>query len=161
MIVDTMTAWDGSKLESALALHQISCKDINFVVNTHGHSDHIGCNYLFPQALHIVGHCISHKDTYFNHDFKAGEVYCINEYISIMPTPGHTMQDVSVIIESDKGTVVVTGDLFEREADLLDDNIWKNAGTDSEELQKTNRARILEIADYIVPGHGPMFKVSK
>lgn len=55
----------------------------------------------------------------------------------------------------------MAGDLFENENDLNDDNIWISAGSDSEDLQRGNRQKILEIADYIVPGHGPMFKVKK
>lgn len=72
------------------------------------------------------------------------------------------MQHVSVVVKSEnRGTVVVAGDLFENEKDLEDENVWISAGSDSEDLQRKNRQKILEIADYIVPGHGPMFKVNK
>lgn len=47
IVVDTMTAWDGAKLEEALLKYNLTCGDIHYVVCTHGHSDHIGCNYLF------------------------------------------------------------------------------------------------------------------
>ncbi|RZC42539.1 Lactamase B domain containing protein [Asbolus verrucosus] len=156
-----MTAWDGDKLITALVDHGINCEDINYVISTHGHSDHIGCNYLFPKATHIVGFCISQKDRYFHHDFKSGKEYRINDKITIIPTPGHTLQDVTVIINSGKGTIAITGDLFEREDDLSNCNIWKSAGSDSEELQVMNRLKILQLADYIIPGHGAMFKTDK
>lgn len=72
------------------------------------------------------------------------------------------MQHVSVVAKNENGeTVVVAGDLFENENDLDDDNIWISAGSDSEDLQRKSRQRILEIADYIVPGHGAMFKSFK
>lgn len=160
IIVDTMTAWDGEKLISKLQEHDLECSDINYVICTHGHSDHVGCNYLFTNAyIHIIGYCISNNDLYLECNFKDGEEYVINDYIKIIPTPGHTLQDVSVLVDTNQGIIAITGDLFENEKDLVDDSIWKNAGSDSEELQLINRAKILEMADWIVPGHGPMFKV--
>lgn len=162
IIVDTMTSWDGAKIVGALKAHKLNPADISYVVCSHGHSDHIGCNYLFQDALHIVGHCISRKDIYYMHDFKSGHEYEIDDYVKIVPTPGHTLQDVSVIVKTrNRGIVAITGDLFENETDLEDDNIWKAAGSDSVEVQIESRNKILKIANWIVPGHGTMFKVER
>ncbi|KAB0798806.1 hypothetical protein PPYR_06686 [Photinus pyralis] len=160
VIIDTMTAWDGEILTKALLSNNVNCKDIDFVICTHGHSDHIGCNYLFPEATHIVGNCISHKNNYYAHNFSDSP-YKIDENVQIIHTPGHTLQDVTVLVENENGITAIVGDLFENEDDLVDDTIWKNAGSDSQELQFQNRDKILEIADWIVPGHGPMFKLNK
>jgi len=51
--------------------------------------------------------------------------------------------------------------LFEKFEDLTDPEIWKSAGSENEELQIKNRAKVLLEADYIIPGHGPMFKVTE
>lgn len=162
IIVDTMTAWDGPKLRAALEDYKLTPNDINWVICTHGHSDHIGCNYLFQQAKHIVGFCYSYKDIYYECSFASGQEMQIDEGLKIVPTPGHTLQDVSVLVEkSNKEVIAITGDLFEREEDLNDDSIWKAAGSDSEVLQEENRRKILELARWIVPGHGPMFEVLK
>ncbi|XP_050308325.1 metallo-beta-lactamase domain-containing protein 1 [Anthonomus grandis grandis] len=159
-IIDTMTSWDGPKLVEALKENCLSPSDINYVICTHGHSDHIGCNYLFRNAIHIVGFSISQRDKYFlSTDFSQGDEYKIFEGCSVVPTPGHTLQDVTVIFKNDKGVYAITGDLFEKEEDLSDESIWISAGSDSEELQRKNRQKILEIADFIVPGHGSMFRV--
>lgn len=40
---------------SELAQHNIRTSDINYVVCTHSHADHIGNNNLFTNAEHIVG----------------------------------------------------------------------------------------------------------
>ncbi|XP_023022513.1 metallo-beta-lactamase domain-containing protein 1 [Leptinotarsa decemlineata] len=160
IVIDTLTSWDDEKLLSALKEENISCDDIDYVVCTHGHSDHVGCNHLFKKAVHIVGFSISHKDCYFTEpDFHSGEEFVINRKVKVIPTPGHTLQDVSVVVDTDNGVVAVTGDLFEKFEDLEDAGIWKSAGSDSEELQEINRRKILKLADFIVPGHGPMFKV--
>uniref|UniRef100_A0A1B6MPN7 Metallo-beta-lactamase domain-containing protein n=1 Tax=Graphocephala atropunctata TaxID=36148 RepID=A0A1B6MPN7_9HEMI len=93
----------------------------------------------------------------------SGEVYKIDEDVSVLPTPGHTSEDVTVLVKTrDYGTVAVTGDLFEREEDLSEPSLWREvAGSQFPDKQETNRNKILAVADYIVPGHGPMFKVSQ
>lgn len=160
IIVDTMTPWDGKLITDALSAYSILPDKVKYVVCTHGHSDHTGCNYLFQNAQHIVGFNISNKDNYYmTCDFSKGEEYIINEKVKVIPTPGHTLQDVTVIVETLDGKTALTGDLFEKFEDLKDSTIWKNAGSDSEQLQIRNREKILRTVDYIVPGHGPMFKV--
>ncbi|XP_054287229.1 metallo-beta-lactamase domain-containing protein 1-like isoform X2 [Macrosteles quadrilineatus] len=53
------------------------------------------------------------------------------------------------------------GDLFEREEDLEDPELWRTvAGSQSPERQEENRNKVLRLANYIVPGHGPMFRVT-
>ncbi|XP_069678183.1 metallo-beta-lactamase domain-containing protein 1 isoform X2 [Periplaneta americana] len=124
VIVDTMTPWDKDKIVEALSHRGLACSDIDYVVCSHGHSDHVGNNNLFLKAKHIVGFEVSFTDHYFIHPFE-------------------------------------TGDLFEREEDIADPSIWKYiAGSSDPEKQEQNRNKILQIADWIVPGHGPMFQVT-
>ena len=60
----------------------------------------------------------------------------------------------------DQGIIVIAGDLFEREEDLFNEKLWKDiAGSEAPELQKQHRATVLELADFIIPGHGKMFAV--
>lgn len=58
------------------------------------------------------------------------------------------------------GTVFISGDLFENENDIKDPSIWIAAGSANQELQRKNRNIVAQAADYIIPGHGPMFKVT-
>lgn len=164
ILVDTMTAWDGDRIVEALAKQNISCSDITYVVCTHGHSDHIGNNNLFKSAKHIVGYSISEQGDYY-HDpqFEDGEEYIIDEFVKVIPTPGHTLTCVTVLVKTkDDQLVAVAGDLFERQEDLKDETLWLEvAGSEDEDLQRGNRLKILKLADYIVPGHGPMFKVTE
>jgi glyoxylase-like metal-dependent hydrolase (beta-lactamase superfamily II) len=75
VIVDTMTPWDTKFILLALEANGLTPDDINYVVSTHGHSDHIGNNNLFLKAKHIVGYCVSVKDQYFLHPFDKGKRY--------------------------------------------------------------------------------------
>ncbi|XP_076045412.1 metallo-beta-lactamase domain-containing protein 1-like isoform X2 [Oratosquilla oratoria] len=157
-----MTAWDRSIVEEGVASHGLSCDDIGYAIATHGHSDHLGNLNLFLKAKHIVGFTISYQHEFFIHPFETGEPYKIDKNVEVLPTPGHTTADVSVVVRTqDMGTVVVAGDLFEKEEDIADETIWKYvAGSENPTQQAKHRRHILSIADYIVPGHGPMFPVT-
>ncbi|XP_034943656.1 metallo-beta-lactamase domain-containing protein 1 [Chelonus insularis] len=165
VIVDTMTAWDRDRILSALAEHKVKPDDINYVICTHSHPDHIGNNNLFTNAVHIVGCCI-HKETIFDElSIKNLGEYHIHDDIKIIATPGHTLEDVTVvvisIINNHKAVIAITGDLFENENDIDNPAIWKLLGiTQLEEEQAKNRLRVILMADYIIPGHGSMFEVT-
>lgn len=158
IIVDTMTPWDGKNLIEAIERHGLVCDDIDFVICTHGHSDHVGNNNLFLKAKHLIGQCISYKQTYYDDSkFFDNGVYKIDENIQVVSTPGHTLADVSVIVQTTNGLIGIVGDLFENENDIMDESIWLNAGSENPDSQRKHRKLIMEQVDWIIPGHGPMF----
>uniref|UniRef100_A0A8C6XIE2 Metallo-beta-lactamase domain-containing protein 1 n=1 Tax=Naja naja TaxID=35670 RepID=A0A8C6XIE2_NAJNA len=74
----------------------------------------------------------------------------------VLPTPGHTGSDVSLLVLGTAlGNVVVAGDLFEHQDD---EGEWAALSEDPAR-QAESRARVLAVADVIVPGHGPPFHV--
>ncbi|XP_052747071.1 metallo-beta-lactamase domain-containing protein 1 isoform X2 [Bicyclus anynana] len=123
IIIDTMTPWDTDKIVSGLKQNNVTADDINYVVSTHGHSDHIGNNNIFLKAKHIVGFSISFKDSYYIHPFQEG-------------------------------------DLFEKFEDIADPSLWLDAGSEDPTQQRRNRLKVAQLADWIVPGHGPKFEVT-
>jgi len=160
MVVDPMTAWDAGKIVGALALHGLTPDDISFVVATHGHCDHVGCLSLFTKARHIVGYDIHEGDVFYTHDFTESR-YIVWEGVSVMATPGHTKAHVSVVVETgERRVVVVAGDLFEKEEDIADGSIWREAGSEDEGKQRKNRKLVANLAHEIIPGHGPAFLVT-
>ncbi len=52
-----------------------------------------------------------------------------------------------------------TGDLFEKKEDIANPKQWEEAGSEDPGKQKKNRLKVAQMADWIVPGHGPMFQV--
>ncbi|XP_031623216.1 metallo-beta-lactamase domain-containing protein 1 [Contarinia nasturtii] len=163
IIVDTRTSWDGNEIIDALQNHGINVNDITHVVCTHGHSDHIGCNYLFLKAKeHIVGHAISNKDEY-RYTFDNTTTYAIDEGIFIMSTPGHTLDSITLIVENSdlsENSVAICGDLFEKREDIDDETHWTSVGSDDINQQRKNRQIIAEMSGIIIPGHGPKFDVT-
>lgn len=57
------------------------------------------------------------------------------------------------------GTVVVSGDTFIAEEDLQSPMMWRPLAW-QESIQEESRRRLLCFADYMVPGHGRLFKVT-
>ena len=54
---------------SALKEHGLEAGNIDYVIGTHGHSDHIGNLNLFPVATFIVCYDICKGDEYFDNKF--------------------------------------------------------------------------------------------
>ena len=162
VIVDTLSPWDRDAMINLLQHYNLKPCEITHVVCTHGHPDHTGNNNLFTDAkIHIVGNSIYHKDIYYEHHFADGTSYEIDgRDLYVHPTPGHTLDSTSVVVNTRKGRVCIAGDLFEKEEDIKDSGVWKEAGSEDEAQQIKNRSLMLLLSDFIVPGHGPMFKVT-
>lgn len=107
---------------------------------------------------------MSYKNTYYIHDFEV-EPYVLDKGIEVISTPGHTKSCISLVVKNtnleNQATVGISGDLFEREEDVFNDLVWINAGSEDEKLQRQNRSRLAELVDFIIPGHGPMFQVTR
>lgn len=54
---------------------------------------------------------------------------------------------------------IISGDIFEREDDVFNSQIWESLSSHPSQQRKSRRKIIME-ADYIIPGHGPMFQVT-
>jgi len=162
ILVDTGGPSKKHQLLENLKRFGFTPEDICTVICTHGHSDHVGNLNLFSHAKFIVGYDVFTGDVYESFNFQdAAAKYVLSENIFVMPTPGHTHSDVSVVVQNtDVGTVVVAGDLFENERDLKNPSQW-HCLSENINMQQLNRDKVLAIADYIVPGHGAMFKVHK
>ncbi|XP_068164504.1 metallo-beta-lactamase domain-containing protein 1 isoform X2 [Antennarius striatus] len=156
VLVDTGGPWDRDFLQVTLKERGLEPKDIDVVVGTHGHSDHIGNLSLFSSAVMIVGYDISEGDTYRPTQLAEGQPYVIDEHVSVVPTPGHTGQDVSVQVKgTSAGLVLVAGDLFEC---CSDEDSWRDVSLNPA-VQELSRQEALCTADLIIPGHGLPFRV--
>ncbi|NXO01772.1 MBLC1 protein, partial [Rhinopomastus cyanomelas] len=157
-LVDTGGPWGRQHLLDQLATAGVAPEAITHVICTHGHSDHVGNLNLFPLATLVLGLDISHPDgVYVPHLLAQGHPLVLHEgLLEVVATPGHTKAHVSLVVRGTRlGTAVVAGDLFEREGD---DQEWGALSEDPAE-QERSRCRVLAMADVIVPGHGPPFRV--
>ncbi|XP_028399281.1 metallo-beta-lactamase domain-containing protein 1-like [Dendronephthya gigantea] len=143
VIVDTGNPFEKEKLLKALDESNTSPNDIHYVVCTHCCLDHAGNLNLFPDAKFLVSNvCMSKRGVY---DCLKTFPIKIDHGLKVVRTPGIFESDMSVIVENTRhGTVAITGDLFKNEGDLS--------------AQGESRKMILNLADFIVPGHGTMFR---
>ncbi len=133
----------------ALKKEEVSREDVTHVFISHHHPDHTVNIALFPNA-ELVDFWGRYKgDLWQDH----ADGYEIAPGIRVLRTPGHTEEDASLIVETNQGTYVLT-------------HLWSFAditpGEDplawSQETLDENREKIVQIADWIIPGHGNLVK---
>jgi glyoxylase-like metal-dependent hydrolase (beta-lactamase superfamily II) len=151
---------NNKRLLERLTEQNLKIEDINYVFLTHYHPDHAFLAAIFTNATSFDG------DTSYKDDKEGSFLdFLPDTDIKVVPTPGHAYEHASLLIPTNEGNVVVAGDVFW----WTDEEKQK---TDKESLLSHNdpyvknvkellesRKKLLEIADYIIPGHGKMFEV--
>ncbi len=147
-------------LLNSLARENLNTDEIDYVFLSHRHPDHTLLAGLFKNAKHVT------YDSNFLYD---GDI--ISEYnknvlgndIEILNTPGHVSEHISLIIQTTNSKIAIAGDVFwwvDDEKQILD--IHKKDQSKAIDMNMkdliNSRKKLLEIADYIIPGHGKMFK---
>ncbi len=148
VIIDPgMVPGPGSILDPLRALVN-SPDEITDVVFSHHHPDHTLHAALFPRARFHDFWATYQRDTW---DSRAAEGFAISPSIRLIETPGHTPQDITTLVTAARGVVAFT-------------HLWWSADGPAEDPYATdpqllhrNRARVLELAQLIVPGHGEPF----
>lgn len=144
-------------LDNMLNLTGLLVQDIDMVVETHGHPEHYSGAQSFQNVDHVFN-TVTYNGNYFKlNPLNKKEKYFLNNdnNIEVIQTPGHTPQDVSVIVRNvpNLGTVAIVGDLIGEKDEAFDQNAWNRSVSDE------NRKKVVCMSDYVIPGHGPMFEV--
>lgn len=150
-------------LLEALKKEKLSPEKINYVVLTHYHLDHSMLTGIFVNAI-----VFDNTTTYsFKGEIKDHEGKIPETNIEIIKVPGHDQFHCALIVETREGKVVIAGDVFwwadeeEQKTDVKSLIDHKDPYVKNEKDLRESRKKIIEIADYIIPGHGKMFKVEK
>jgi glyoxylase-like metal-dependent hydrolase (beta-lactamase superfamily II) len=157
ILVDTGGPAERQLLIEKLAEQGLAPDDIQVVVCTHGHIDHVGNANLFPRATFLSGQDRCTGDLFSGLDFAAGPV-TIAPDVEVLPTPGHTSEDLSVLVRTSAGVVAIAGDVFENGDPA--DTAWQDFSRNVRQQQES-RAALLAVAELIVPGHGNPFATSE
>ncbi|MBU2539867.1 MBL fold metallo-hydrolase [Patescibacteria group bacterium] len=150
MVVDPGILEDQKILIKELKKEGLTVNDVNFVFITHSHLDHYRNIGMFPKAKTLEYFGIWDKNTIEDREEQ------FTENIRIIETPGHDKTSLSLLVKTNKGLVAICGDVFWKE-NLPE----KDSYADDPQRLEESRKKILEIADWIIPGHGPMFKNNK
>ncbi len=166
ILVDTGTGQSDSNLFSNIREIGIEPEDIDLIVNTHCHFDHVGGNDFFPNAkiaIHKVdaialrdpdseltvsslfGSIVRKHDV----DIELEEGDKIANF-EVLNTPGHTKGGISLY----DGEILISGD-----------TIFSNGGVGRMDIggspidMKESLIRLKELdVEYLLPGHGPWVK---
>lgn len=167
IIVDPGSFVNRNRLLEAMKKEGFKPEDIDTIILTHSHIDHTTNIFLFPKAKIFMKFAPGEYPGQFQ-ELDKGVVNrfdILNEEIAkdvkIIEAPGHTMDMIAIVVKTKEGIVVISGDAIGTEgwADL-NKKPDKNMVADVEKYEES-RQKILKIADYIIPGHGKMFKVKK
>ncbi|MBU3896005.1 MBL fold metallo-hydrolase [Patescibacteria group bacterium] len=147
IVCDPGLLTDQKILIDALQREKLSLKDISYVFLTHSHLDHFRNIGMFPQAKTIEYFGIWDKNTVceWREEFSKD--------IQIIKTPGHDKTSLTLLVKTKEGIVAVCGDVFWKENEPVQDVYADN----EKELVKS-RKKVLMLADWVIPGHGRMFK---
>ena len=152
--------FDRKKLLNALKKEKLKASDINFVFLTHGHPDHSVLAGIFENAKIVDELYVYQKDVITKHN---GVIPGTD--LKVIRTPGHMEEHCSLIVKTRNGIYAVAGDVFwwsENEKQRVNINKPDN-DPEHMDIQKliASRKKVLELADYIIPGHGRVFKIEK
>jgi len=152
ILIDTGYTGFENEILANLEKEGVKPQDIDYIINTHEHFDHCGNNHLFPNAKKIIDVLEWCPNKCLN-VYKSVSDIKIDERIKIISTPGHKYPHNSVVVKLDK-TYVISGDA------LAPNKPDKRFSIEAfEHYQKVESAlKILEVADVIIPGHGPIIE---
>lgn len=150
ILIDSGSPIYEEKLLSSLEENSIKPEDIDLIIETHLHPDHVGNNHLFKNAKLIEGNVIIDFKNKLYTIYKENNDVPLPKEIEIINTPGHVLPHFSVIVKKDNKKIVFSGDAI-NDAMLEDD--YSPDGQDISKLIDS-ALKICEIADEIIPGHG-------
>lgn len=152
MVVDPGLVEAPELIVNSLGKFNLKPDDITHVYVTHWHIDHVRYIGLFKNAI-IYDYLYSYNgELWSDHE---GDGFKISKNIQIVHTPGHTLDDSSLLIKSQNLGIVAISHVY-----------WFNDRTPIEDpmavdQEKLNQSRkIIESkADWIITPHGGKIKV--
>lgn len=150
IVVDPGVLESQSLLRQRLAEEGLEVAAVNMVFITHSHLDHYRNIGMFTEAPTLEFWGLWRGNKVFERPKKLGTD------IEIINTPGHSADSLTMLVKTAQGKIAICGDVFWKESQPEIDPY----ASDPEALEKS-RQQILTQADWIIPGHGKMYRVNK
>lgn len=152
IIVDTGNTGDERHILSGLGKNGLGPRDIDVVINTHAHRDHVTNNDLFEDAIFML-----HPSERASWRFEPlSDDQRIMTGVTVVETPGHTRGSITVLADTAEGVVGMVGDAIPTRDNYIK---WVPPGINYDpERALRSMERIRERADIVVPGHDAVFK---
>jgi glyoxylase-like metal-dependent hydrolase (beta-lactamase superfamily II) len=160
-------AFNKMDLQYRLNLQSLDFGDIVGIFITHWHADHFANLRLFPNAKIYCYNPDNENYSSLAKRFQFEKLLPIiplnskDEFAGckLFPTPGHTRLHCSLLANLQNFKFVIAGDAIVSQSYYDHDAVWPyNAGQLGEAESKQAMHKIIEVADYIIPGHGHPFQ---
>lgn len=163
-------------IEDSLDGMGMTPEDIDMVLVTHSHFDHMASTHLFPNSKLVIGEgeLAFARDLYWPEFIDAittdrlEEVEYIEEGsgmteicegVSVFPTPGHTPASISALVETESEDVAIIGDVAMTEDEFRTRELSHWYTDEQVELIYASMDRIQELdPSVIIPGHDNKFR---
>jgi glyoxylase-like metal-dependent hydrolase (beta-lactamase superfamily II) len=166
------------EIEAETILREIDEKDlkIKYIVNTHGHPDHVSGNYILkketnaPILIHeydapMLTGTVKDSDKLLEHEAESpqadkllhdGDIVKFgNILLKVLHTPGHSRGSISLLGKN----VVFTGDT------LFAGSIGRTdlTGGSYDQIMRSIKEKLAVLPDYFIvyPGHGPISTIEE
>ncbi|MBP3386773.1 MAG: MBL fold metallo-hydrolase [Candidatus Methanomethylophilaceae archaeon] len=156
IVVDPSTKYMQPAVKTSFKQIGVFPKDVDTVILTHTHNDHIE-NLKFYKNAKVYVHSGGDVDVPGAKVIDDDE-FKICEGVRLVHTPGHTMDSMSVFVDADR-KYVVAGDAIP-----LEDNFTRNiipASNVDGALALESIKKIRDYADVVIPGHGFPFMTDR
>ena len=158
-------------LQKRLGEFDLTPDDIDLVINSHCHYDHVEANYLFrgkPLIIHEKE--LEYTDKLYWPEWREAYLgimnqriikgdYKLSDNVRIIETVGHTPGSITTLVETDEGLVALVGDAVIVKEDLLElrppSVVTKNIEADVA-VNSLKKIRSLNPV-LVVPGHDAPF----
>ena len=156
IVVDPSTKYMKPAVKTSFKQIGVFPKEVDMVVLTHTHSDHIGNLDLYPKAkvyvhkggkTEIPGAVVIEDDE-----------YQLTEGVKLVHTPGHCTEEMCVFVDADLH-YVVAGDAIPLEGNFRK-NMAPTLNTDRR-LALESIKKVKDYADVVIPGHGFPFMTDR
>ena len=147
------------ELKAALDHENVNIDSIDIVTFSHSHQDHIR-NYKLFDKSRVYDPLKQYKKI-------PEDLYVPGTQIKVIPTPGHVDKHISFLVDTPDGRYAIAGDVFwwedteEQKTDKLSLIEHIDPLAEDMALLQESRKKLLDLADYIIPGHGGMFKAPR
>jgi glyoxylase-like metal-dependent hydrolase (beta-lactamase superfamily II) len=147
IVIDPGMVRDRNQILEPLAALGVNPSDVTDIVLSHHHPDHTLNAALFPNARVHDHWAIYFRDTWTD---READGVLITPSVRLIATPGHSQQDITTLVGTAQGLMAFT------HAWWMSSGPAEDPYADMDQLH-LSRARILAIAQRIVPGHGAPF----